>query len=295
MLPRELLKKIRKIEITTNRVVQDTLAGQYHSVFKGRGMAFAEVRQYFAGDDIRAIDWNVTARMREPFIKVFAEERELTVMLLVDRSASGEVGTRAQTMNEMAAEIAAMIAFSAITNNDRVGLILFTDRVELFVPPKKGRKHVLRLISEILDARAEGRGTDIAGALEHMTRTTRRRAVVFAVSDFLSPQPKWEHALAIASRRNDCIPIVLRDPIEEAIPDLGFLHAEDAETGAVVRVDTSDRRVREAYAQFMDGAREERVRLFHKLSLDHIEMRAGEDYVKPLAGFFRRRARRLAA
>lgn len=293
MLAKDLIRRIRRIEITTRRVVNQTLAGQYASVFKGRGMAFDEVRLYQPGDEIRAIDWNVTARMHETYVKVFTEERELTVMILVDVSGSQQFGTQPKSKGEIAAEIAALVAFSAITNNDRVGLILFSDRVEKFVPPKKGRKHVLRLISDILSHRPSGRGTDVGAALELLLGVTRRTAVCFLVSDFIAEG--YERALKIVARRHDLIPVALRDPIEEALPRGGIALVEDPETGARSRVDLSDDRIREAFLGRVRARVEQRRRLFDQLELDAVEIRAGDEYVGPLLAFFRARAKRLAA
>src|SRR5947208_1578761 len=219
--PADLIRKIRRIEITTRRAVQDTLAGGYHSVFKGRGMAFSEVRPYQPGDEIRAIDWNVTARMGEPFVKVFNEERELTALIAVDRSASQDAGLSAQAKAEVSAEIAALLVFSALENGDRAGMLLFTDRIERYVPPRRGRKHGLRLITETLAFRPAGRGTDIAAALGHLSRAQRRSAVVFVVSDFLAEAD--EQPLAVLARRHDVIPVVLTDPVAEQLPDVGGL------------------------------------------------------------------------
>jgi uncharacterized protein (DUF58 family) len=264
-------------------------------VFKGRGMAFSEVRLYQPGDEIRTIDWNVTARLQETYVKVFAEERELTVMLLVDLSRSQDFGTIEKTKGEVAAELAALLAFSAITNNDRVGAILFTDRVERFVPPKKGRKHVLALISELLTARPAGKGTDLEAALSHFSRVTRRRSVAFLLSDFLVPQGgAAELALRVAARRHDLVPVSISDPLEAALPPLGITLVEDPETGALFHVDLKDRRVRERYAALVRRQEEARARLFRKLDLDHVDVRCGEDYLRPLVAFFRARARRLA-
>jgi uncharacterized protein (DUF58 family) len=291
--PAELIRKIRRIEITTRRAVLDTLAGGYHSVFKGRGMAFSEVRPYQPGDEIRAIDWNVTARIGEPFVKVFVEERELTALIAVDRSASQGAGLSAQAKAEVAAEIAALLVFSALENGDRAGLLLFTDRVERFVPPRRGRKHGLRLISEALAFQPAGRGTDVALALRDVTRLLRRRAVVFVVSDFLSSD--YEAALAVCARRHDVIPVVVSDPIEEELPAgalSGLWPVADSETGATVWVDLSDKRTRAAYAEAARDARERRERIFRKLSLDAVRVRPGDDYVAPLAALFRARGRR---
>jgi len=291
--PAELIRKIRRIEITTRRAVLDTLAGGYHSVFKGRGMAFSEVRPYQPGDEIRAIDWNVTARMGEPFIKVFVEERELTALIAVDRSASHGVGLSPQAKAEVAAEIAALLVFSALENGDRAGLLLFTDRVERYVPPRRGRKHGLRLISEALAFQPRGRGTDLALALRDTTRLLRRRAVVFVVSDFLASD--YEAALAVCARRHDVIPVVVNDPVEDELPAgalWGLWPVADSETGASTWIDLSDRRTREAWAAAAREARERRERIFNKLSLDAVRVRPGDDYVAPLAALFRARGRR---
>ncbi|RKH41346.1 DUF58 domain-containing protein [Corallococcus sicarius] len=293
MLPKDLIRRIRKLEIRTRKVVSDMLAGQYHSVFKGRGMAFSEVRQYQPGDEIRFIDWNVTARMNEAFIKVFTEERELTVMLLVDVSASNEFGSRERTKAEVAAEVAAQIAFSAIANNDRVGLILFSDRVEKVVPPRKGRTHVLRLVSDILTFKPKGRGTDLASGLTYLTRVSKRKAVTFLVSDFLARG--YEKPLRLVGRKHDLVPVVIEDPLEQAFPRHGLVEMEDPETGERFVVDTSSSAVRGRFSRAMQAQRDERRKLFRKLELDHVELRAGDDHGKALAQFFRARARRMAA
>ncbi|HEY0840059.1 MAG TPA: DUF58 domain-containing protein, partial [Vulgatibacter sp.] len=254
---------------------------------------FSEVRPYQAGDEIRTIDGNVTARMQEPYVKVFTEERELTVMLLVDLSRSQDFGTVDKTKGEVAAEVAAVLSFSAITNNDRVGAILFTDRIEKFIPPKKGRKHVLALIGEILAARPEGRGTDLAGALSFLGRLHRRHAVTFLLSDFLVPGGgAHELALRVASRRYDLVPIAIHDPAEGDLPALGIAEVEDPETGSSMTVDLRDAGVRRRYRGTMERQREARQKLFRRLDLDHAEIACGQDYVVPLMGFFRARARR---
>lgn len=293
MLPKDLIRRIRKLEIRTRKAVSDMLAGQYHSVFKGRGMAFSEVRQYQPGDEIRIIDWNVTARMNEAYVKVFTEERELTVMLLVDVSASKEFGSKERTKAEIAAEVAAQIAFSAIANNDRVGLILFSDRVEKVVPPRKGRTHVLRLVSDILTFQPAGKGTNLSAGLTYLTQVAKRKAVTFLVSDFQARD--YEKPLRLVGRKHDLVPVVVEDPLEEAFPRLGLVEMEDPETGDRFVVDTSDPRVRGRYARAMQAARDERRKLFKKLELDHVELRAGDDHGKALAQFFRARARRMAA
>jgi uncharacterized protein (DUF58 family) len=290
VITRELLKKVRKIEITTNRVVSSQLAGQYHSVFKGRGMSFSEVRPYQPGDEIRAIDWNVSARMGDTYVKQFEEERELTVMVLVDQSASGLFGTRAQSKGELAAEIAAVLAFSAIENNDRVGLILFTDRIELFVPPKKGRKHVLRVITEILDHKPASTRTDLSAGLSFLSRVAKRRTVAFLISDFLARD--YERALRVVHQRHDLVPIVLCDPAEEEIPPIGVVMARDAETGEVLPVDTSDARFRERWRRHAVSERDARERLLRKLTIDWVDVRTDAPYLRPLIRFFERRARR---
>jgi len=292
--PAELIRKIRRIEITTRRAVQDTLAGSYHSVFKGRGMAFSEVRPYQPGDEIRSIDWNVTARMGEPFVKVFAEERELTALIAVDRSASQDAGLARQSKAAVAAEIAALLVFSALENGDRAGLLLFTDRIERYVPPRRGRKHGLRLISETLAFRPSGRGTNLAAALGHLSSAQRRRAVVFVVSDFLADG--YEQALAVLSRRHDVVPVVLSDPAEEALPAIpGLWPVLDAETGEAVLVDLSDARTRREYQRHAQERVDKRERIFRHLSVEAVRLQPGDDYVALLAALFRARARRRSA
>ncbi len=289
--PADLIRKIRRIEITTRRAVQDTLAGGYHSLFKGRGMAFSEVRPYQPGDEIRAIDWNVTARMGEPFIKVFSEERELTALIAVDRSASQDAGFAPQAKAEVSAEIAALLVFSALENGDRAGLLLFTDRIERYVPPRRGKKHGLRLITEVLAFRPQGRGTDISEALGHLSTAQRRKAVVFVVSDFLAQG--YENALAVLSRRHDVVPVVVSDPVEEKLPELrGVWPVTDAETGETALIDFEDARTRTAYQLYARERAERRDKIFRKLSLDAVRVRPGDDYVQPLAALFRARARR---
>ncbi len=290
MLPKELIKKLRRIEILTARAANAQLAGAYHSVFKGIGIAFSEVRQYQPGDDVRLIDWNVTARMRDAYVKLFVEEREMTVMLLVDASGSGLFGTREQPKRDLAAEVAALLAFSAIKNNDRVGLIIFTDQVERFVPPKKGKKHVLRVITEILTFEPRSRGTDLAVAMEFLGRVARRRSVAFLVSDFLAS--RYEQALKIAQRRHDVVPITLTDPMEEQLPRVGFVLFEDAETGELVEFDTFGSG-RHRYAERVRRAKQEREQLFRRLKLDFVNVRTDAPYLQPLVAFFRARERRL--
>jgi uncharacterized protein (DUF58 family) len=290
MIPRELIRKVKRIEIRTNRLVNDMLAGQYQSVFKGRGMAFEEVRQYHPGDDIRLIDWNVSARMNDVFIKLFVEEREMTVMLVVDMSGSGSFGSREQLKRELAAELAALIAFSAIKNNDRVGLIIFTDQIEKFVPPKKGSKHVLRVIMEILSFEPESRGTDLNVAMEFLGHVSKRRSVAFLFSDFLADD--YEHGLKVAHKRHDLIPVVTLDPLEEDLPEVGLLYLEDPETGETVAFDTSARAVK-AYRRRVIQLREWREALFRRLKIDFINVWTDRPYLQSLIQFFRIRERRL--
>jgi len=291
MIPREILKQVRRVEIATRGLVNDVFAGEYHSVFKGRGMNFAEVREYQHGDDIRAIDWNVTARTGAPFIKVFDEERELTVMLVVDVSASGDFGSRSRMKGEVAVEICAVLAFSATRNNDKVGLIIFSDRIEKFVPPRKGRRHVLRVLRELLYFEPEGRGTDIAGALQYLARVVRRRAVVFVVSDFLADG--YEKALAVAGRRHDTVAIRMSDPREHQLPAVGYLELEDAETGEHVTVDVSDPAFRAAFESDVAEKLTARERQFRKTRVDVVEITTDHPYADRLMRFFRQRAKRV--
>jgi uncharacterized protein (DUF58 family) len=302
---RDLLQRVRRIEIATRRAVEDTLSGQYHSVFKGRGMDFSEVRPYAPGDEVRAIDWNVTARTGALHVKRFVEERELTVMILCDLSGSADFGSAARTKAEVAAEIAALLAFSAVANGDRVGLVLFTDRVERFVPPRKGRRHALRLLSEILQARPASRRTSLGAALEFLRKAMRRRTVAFLLSDFVdpsaSPSPTgsatfpFERALRVAARKHDVVPVRLTDRLEAALPPAGLAWLEDPETGAVVRADLADRAVRERLQAAVAAEEAALATLFARLSLDHAVVRAdAADHVAPLLAFFRARARRLA-
>ena len=290
MIPRELVKKLRKIEIHTARLANDQLAGSYHSVFKGRGMAFAEVREYQPGDDVRFIDWNVSARMKDTYVKIFTEEREMTVMLLVDLSASERFGSVAQPKTETVAEVAALLAFSAIKNNDRVGLILFSDRVERFVPPKKGKGHVMRVVAEILGAKPEGKGTDIRCALDLLGHMAKRKAVVFLLSDFIAED--YERALRIASAKHDLIPLRVVDQREENLPDLGLVTMEDLETGEIFEVDTRTAAAREAFATRVAREKSQRDQLFSRLKLDQLTIYTDRSYVKPIADLFRLRQKR---
>ncbi|MGE0479030.1 MAG: DUF58 domain-containing protein [Phycisphaerae bacterium] len=287
MIPREILKKVRRIQIVTAALVNDVFAGQYHSAFKGRGIEFQEVREYQPGDDVRTIDWNVTARAGRPFVKNFREERELTVVLLVDVSASQEFGTRQQLKSELVAELGATLALSAIQNNDKVGLLLFTDRVERFVPARKGKRHVLRVIRELLYHQPGGRRTDVGLALEHLDRVFNRRAVVFLVSDFQTPE--FAGPLRVVRHRHDLIPVLVRDEREERLPAARFIELLDAETSERLVVDTSSRRFRDVVAQQARTRRERMLTGFRRLGIDAIEVQTGESFVEPLRKFFHRR------
>jgi uncharacterized protein (DUF58 family) len=287
----ELFKKARKIEIVARRLVDEQLAGQYHSVFKGRGLVFSDVRPYYAGDDVRAIDWNITARMNAPHVKQFVEERDRTVNLVIDMSASGFFGTRGQVKRELAAELAAVVAFSAIKNNDRVGLYIVTDRVEQFVPPKKGRRHVLRVIGEILAFQPASRGTNLAAGLDFLGKVARRRSVVFLVSDFLSEG--WERAMQITRKRHELVPVVVGDPLEQALPPVGLLLLEDLESGALVELDTSGAAGAD-YARRARAAAAGRELALRRLNLDCVAVSTDRPYVDALIAFFRARAKRMA-
>ena len=304
MIPREILKKIRQIELRTNRLVNETLGGQYHSVFKGQGMNFEEVREYQPGDEVRTIDWNVTARMNHPFVKKFVEERELTLMLVVDLSGSGLFGSGEQSKRELAAEIASVLAFSAIRNNDKVGLILFTDEVEKYMPPKKGRRHVLRVIREILFFEPQRRGTNVSGALEFLNRVTAHRAITVVISDFLEPAPPKVSPQASAApvtalstslrqtnRRHDVVAVQITDPHEMELPALGRLILQDAETGEVVEVNTSAA-TRRAFAEQQQQQQGELERLLRGARIDAIRVRTSEPYAAALGRFFETRERR---
>lgn len=289
---RAILKKIRRLELRTRRLVDSAFGGQYHSVFKGRGMDFADVRPYAAGDEVRFIDRNVTARTAELHVKNFTEERELTVVLLVDVSASGSLGSVDLSKRELAAEVASLLAFSAVGNRDKVGLILFADTVELFLPPTKGRAHVLRLIREVLFHAPRGRGTNLAGALEYLNRVVTRRAVVFVLSDFQAPD--FSRPLAVAARRHDLVAVPVVDPLEETLPDVGRVTLEDAETGEQYEVNTSDAAAQAQFRRAVAGRREELEKLLRKHGVDHIALRTGEDYLPALRTFFRERERRIS-
>jgi uncharacterized protein (DUF58 family) len=290
MIPRELLKKIRQIEIRTNRLVTETLAGQYHSVFKGQGMNFDEVREYQPGDDVRAIDWNVTARMNHPFVKKFVEERELTVMLLVDLSGSGLFGSVQQSKRELAAEVASVLAFSAIRNNDKVGLLLFTDQVEKFIPPRKGRRHVLRVIREILFYQPRQRGTDLAQALDFLLRVTARRTVVVVLSDFLGQAVGSR--LRQTARRHDLVAVQITDRFELELPQLGRLMLQDAETGELLEINTDEPRRLQRFTERRSQAQDEFLRTLRSAAIDAIQLRTDEPYAGALARFFEMREHR---
>ncbi len=290
MIPRDILKKIRQIELRTNRLVTESLAGQYHSVFKGQGMNFDEVREYQPGDDVRAIDWNVTARMNHPFVKKFVEERELTVVLIVDLSGSGLFGSVSQSKRELAAEIASVLAFSAIRNNDKVGCILFTDVIEQYIPPRKGRRHVLRVIREVLFHEPRRRGTDLTGALDFLSRVTPHRAIAVVLSDFLGQASLA--ALRQANRRHDVVAVQIADRYERELPDLGLLVLKDAETGEVVEVNTGDERKRRAFAERQVRGQAELLRLLRAARIDSIQLRTDEPYSAALGRFFETREKR---
>ncbi len=290
MLPKEIIKKIRRIEIKTSRMVSDVFAGQYHSVFKGRGIEFDEVREYQPGDEIRSIDWNVTARMGHPFVKKFVEERHLTVMLLMDASGSSFFGTKGQLKSELAAEFCSVLAFSAIKNNDRVGLIIFSDRIEKFIPPRKGSQHVLRVIRELLFHKPQGKKTDIRCALDYLNNVMHKKTVSFLISDFFDCEFKQQ--LIITSKRHDLIAVTLTDPREQELPEKGIIRFEDAETQEVFLVDAANRFQREAFAEMSAKFLAQRELLFKQAGVDVINIRTDEPYTKELVRFFRRREKR---
>ena len=291
MIAKEILKKVRRIQILTSRKVTDLMAGQYSSVFKGRGMEFKEVRHYQPGDDVRLIDWNVSARTGIPHVKEHVEERELTVMLLVDASLSLDFGTIEKTKMELAAEFAAIVAFSAINNNDKVGLIVFTDQIELFVPPKKGKRHVLRVIREMLAFKPTHRGTDVGGALEYLRKVTTRRTITFLISDFLAQG--YERALSLANKRHDLVAVPVSDPAESALPRIPALVALlDQETGRYLEADGRSSRVLGGYARRTEASRAARGEAFRSRGVDRVEIRTDKDPVEPLFRYFRERERR---
>ena len=292
MIPKEILKKVKRIEIATRGLVNEVFSGEYHSVFKGRGMEFAEVREYQLGDDIRNIDWNVTARSGHPYVKVFDEERELTVMLLVDVSSSGNFGTTNQMKGEVAAELCAVLAFSAIKNNDKVGLIIFSDKIEKFIPPRKGKQHVLRVIREILFFKPEESRTDLNVSLEYLTRVIKRRSIVFLISDFLTEN--YEKSLQVVNKKHDIIAINIVDPREVEMPSIGFVELEDAESGETIIVDTTNPAIRGSFYSQSKEERDNREKFFKSIGVDNITIKTDQSYVEPITKFFRMRARRLA-
>ncbi|MCI0446027.1 DUF58 domain-containing protein [bacterium] len=286
----ELLRKVRKIEIRTKGLVNQIFSGEYHSVFKGRGMVFNEVREYQPGDDVRLIDWNVSARFNHPYVKVFEEERELTVVLVVDVSGSGEFGSVQQMKKDIAVELCAVLAFSAIQNNDKVGVILFSDTVEKFIPPKKGRKHILRIIRELLDFKPARRGTNISEGVRYLSSAIKKRSIAFLISDFLADG--YQDALKIASKKHDLIAVHLFDPREIELPSAGLLRVRDAESGDVNWIDTADPRLRESYSRWWKERDKNRTRLFRRFGVDQIDIRIDQSYIKPLMSFFRAREKR---
>lgn len=289
---RDILKKVRQIDIRTSRLVTDTLAGQYHSVFKGRGMNFDSVREYVPGDEVRTIDWNVTARTGHPFVKKFVEERELTLLLMVDVSASGDFGSGAQSKRELAAEIASVLAFSAVKNNDKVGLLLFTDQVELYVPPRKGRRHVLRIVREVLGYEPAHRGTNLVQALDFVNDVIKRRAIVFLLSDFQTggmPTEELRRAIRQTNRRHDLVAMPIEDAREQTLPDLGIVAIEDAETGELVELDTRNPRVRERFAELAQDRAAQFRRTFNAEAVDSLRLKTDQPYVAGLMAFFKNR------
>lgn len=289
----DLLKKVRKIEIKTRALSHQIFAGEYHSAFKGRGMAFSEVREYQYGDDVRNMDWNVTARLRAPYVKVFEEEREMTVMLLVDISRSGFFGTVGSTKRDMLAEIAAVLSFSAIINNDKVGALFFSDKIEKFIPPRKGRSHLLRIIREIIELKPESSGTDISGALRFLTNAIKQKCTAFLLSDMMdtdaSGAPRYEDAIKVAAGRHDLSVIKVFDPRERTIPDIGLVNVKDSETGETAWINTSSPKVREAYAKAAQDADMKATKLMRQYQIDSVDISTGSDYVKGLMAFFDRR------
>lgn len=284
----DLLKKVRKIEIKTRGLSSNIFAGQYHSAFKGRGMTFSEVREYNYGDDIRNIDWNVTARQGKPYIKVFEEERELTVMLLIDVSGSREFGTISKTKKNQITEIAAVLAFSAIQNNDKIGVVFFSDKIEKFIPPKKGKKHILHVIRELIDFKPESQKTNIAAALKYITQAIKKRCTLFMISDFMDDNYFMD--LNIAGRKHDLIALKVYDQREQSLPNVGLIKLKDAETGEKIWVDTSDGSVRKQYSEYWRKKNKEQIDIFRKSNVDYADIRADEDYVRKLIALFKQRA-----
>lgn len=295
MISREVLRKVRQIEIRTRSVVNSAVSGAYTSAFKGKGMEFSEVREYIPGDDIRSIDWNVTAKMGHPYTKKFVEERELTVMLVVDASSSGDFGSQYEMKGEVMATLSSLLAFSAIKNNDRVGLCIFTNEVELYIPPQKGRKHVLRVIRELLYFKPKNRGTDLGKALDHLQRILSRRSVIFLLSDFESGQ--FQTPIKLMAKKHDVVAISVLDPREKELPSIGFLELEDAETGETILIDTASATFRKTFAQKTESSAKALKQFFQRLSVDFVEVVIGKDFdatTAPLLQFFRKRASTLS-
>jgi len=290
VIPKELFKKIRRLEIRTKGVVDNVFGGEYHSAFKGRGIEFAEVRPYQVGDDIRNIDWNVSARMDDTYVKVYEEEREQTVMLMVDISGSEDFGSQEKLKRDVAAEVCAVMAFSAVQNNDKVGLLLFTDQVEKFVPPKKGRRHVLRLIRDLYAKEPASRDTDIGEALRYVTHIVRRRSILIVISDFLDEG--YDSMLRAVARRHDTVAVELADPRETELPDVGLVDLTDAETGETVTVDAGSEKVRRAFQEAAESRRRQTADLFRRAGVGHVRIDTGPDFIEPLVAFFRRRNER---
>lgn len=286
----ELIKKVRKIEIKTRGLSQHVFSGEYHSVFKGRGMSFSEVREYQVGDDIRAIDWNVTARFNHPYVKVFEEERELIVMLLIDVSGSGDFGTSLQFKNELLTELCAVLAFSAINNNDKVGVIFFTDKIEQFIPPKKGRSHILRIIRELIDFKPENKGTDVGIALRYLISIIKKRCITFVMSDFLSKD--FEDPLKISGKKHDVVGVKIYDRREREIPSAGLLRIVDSETNKVTWANTSNKSFRKKYTEWWQNREDYLINIFRKSGVDYISIRTDESYIMPLIKFFRSRSKK---
>ena len=289
----ELLRKVRKIEIRTRALSHQIFAGEYHSAFKGRGMAFSEVREYQYGDDVRSMDWNVTARLRSPYVKVFEEEREMTVVLLIDISRSGLFGTSERTKRDLIAEIAAVLSFSAIINNDKVGALFFSDRVEEFIPPKKGRSHLLHIIREIIELKPKSNGTDVGQALRYLTNAMKKKCTAFVLSDMLDANPdgspRYEDALKVARNRHDISVIKVHDPRERTIPDVGLVHVKDSETGESAWINTSRKRTKAEYSKWFGAVEDGERKLFNRYKIDSVDIATNQDYVKGLMTFFGRR------
>jgi uncharacterized protein (DUF58 family) len=286
----ELIKKVRQIEIKSRGLSSNIFAGEYHSAFKGRGMTFSEVREYQFGDDVRNIDWNVTARYGHPFIKIYEEERELTVMLIIDMSGSREFGTMEKLKQNIITEISAILSFSAIQNNDKIGVIFFSDKIEKFIPPKKGKSHILRIISELIDFQPQSKGTDITGAIKYLTNVIKKRCTAFVISDFIDNSNEIEMALSIANNKHDVVALKIYDQRETHLPSIGMLKFKDAETGKYTWVDSSSPRIRKIYAEWWLNQNKRLDALFKKCGVDYVPINTSEDYVKSLMKLFRKRA-----